>query len=170
VGTGWLREEVEACGAPFDRRGRRADEQIEVMRALWEDRPQGAGFHGEFFEFDHATCYPKPVARVPIHIGGHSRPAARRAGRLGEGFQPLGVGGDQVSELLAVMRDAASEAGRDPAALELSLGHLVTKIDPERAEKLAMVGADRVVLGMPPVSEIQQAMDLLSTCAERLEL
>jgi hypothetical protein len=71
---------------------------------------------------------------------------------------------------LAVMRDAASEAGRDPAALELSLGHLVTKIDPERAEKLAMVGADRVVLGMPPVSEIQQAMDLLSTCAERLEL
>ncbi len=72
VGMGWLKEEIEACGAEFSSRGRRADEQLEVMRLLFADRPGGASFHGEFFGFDNAMCYPKPVSRVPIHIGGHS--------------------------------------------------------------------------------------------------
>ena len=99
VGMGWLKEEIEACGAEFSSRGRRADEQLEVMRLLWEDRPDGASFSGEFFEFDYAACYPKPAGRVPIHIGGHSRAAARRAGRLGDGFQPLGVGGSELTGL-----------------------------------------------------------------------
>ena len=122
VGMGWLKEEIEACGAAFSSRGRRADEQLEVMRLLWEDRPDGASFSGEFFEFDHAACYPKPTRWVPIHIGGHSRAAARRAGRLGDGFQPLGVGGSELIELIGIMRDEAGSAGRDPDALELSLG------------------------------------------------
>ena len=61
VGMGWLKEEIEACGTDFSSRGRRADEQLEVMRLLWEDHPDGASFHGEFFDFDHAVCYPKPT-------------------------------------------------------------------------------------------------------------
>ena len=55
VGMGWLKEEIEACGTEFGSRGRRADEQLEVMRLLWDDRPDGASFHGEFFDFDHAA-------------------------------------------------------------------------------------------------------------------
>lgn len=170
VGTGWLKEEVQACGADFGSRGRRADEQIAVLRELWADRPQGASFHGEFFDFDHAMSYPKPARPVPVHIGGHSRAAARRAGRLGDGLQPLGVAGPELAELVSTMREAAIEAGRDADALELSLGHLVTKIDADRAQKLAGVGADRVVLAMPPVTDIEQAKDALSACAERLGL
>jgi probable F420-dependent oxidoreductase len=170
VGMGWLKEEIEACGTEFASRGRRADEQVEVMRLLWEDRPEGASFHGEFFEFEHAACYPKPAGPIPIHIGGHSRAAARRAGRLGDGFQPLGVAGDKLTELIEIMRDAADSAGRDPDALELSLGHLVTKIDGERADKLAQLGADRVVLAMPPAEDLSKACDVLSACAQRLAL
>lgn len=172
VGVGWLKEELEACGVEFDSRGRRADEQLAVLRALWADRPQGASFHGEFFSFDNATSYPKPVARerLPIHIGGHSRAAARRAGRLADGFQPLGVAGPQLASLVAVMRDEAAAAGRDPATLELSLGHTVSKIDAERAAGLADQGADRLVLSMPPTADIEQAKDLLSACAQRLSL
>ncbi len=170
VGMGWLREEIEACGAAFSSRGRRADEQLEVMRLLWENRPDGASFSGEFFEFDHAACYPKPTQWVPIHIGGHSRAAARRAGRLGDGFQPLGVGGSELIELIGIMRDEAGSAGRDQDALELSLGHLVAKIDGERADKLAGLGADRVVLAMPPTADLGEACDLLSSCAQRLAL
>src|ERR1700682_1326812 len=172
VGMGWLKEEVEACGAAFESRGRRADEQLEVLRTLWEDRPEGASFHGEFFQFDHAMCYPKPLAgaRLPIHIGGHSRAAARRAGRSGDGFQPLGVGGPELTALVSLMREEATKVGRDPAALELSLGHLVTKIDAERGERLAIVGANRVVLAMAPTTDIEQAKDVLSACAERLAL
>ncbi len=172
VGMGWMKEEVEACGALFEHRGRRADEQLQVMRALWEDRPNGASFHGDFFQFDHAMCYPKPVAgsRVPIHVGGHSRAAARRAGRFGDGFQPFGVDGPELTDLVSVMRDEAGRAGRDADALELSLGHLVTKIDAARAQKLATLGAHRVVLAMPPTSDIEKAKDVLSACAERLAL
>src|SRR5215207_7358837 len=170
VGMGWLKEEIEACGADFASRGRRADEQLEVMRLLWEDRPDGASYSGEFFEFDHAACYPKPARPVPIHIGGHSRPAARRAGRLGDGFQPLGVGGAELSELIAIMREEGDMAGRDPDALELSLGHLVAKIDSDRANKLAALGADRIVLAMPPIADLGEACDLLSACAQRLAL
>ncbi|OCB31817.1 LLM class F420-dependent oxidoreductase [Mycobacterium malmoense] len=172
VGVGWLREELEACGADFDSRGRRADEQVAVLRTLWADQPHGASHHGEFFTFDNVMCYPKPVAgeRLPVHIGGHSRAAARRAGRLGDGFQPLGVTGPELAELISVMRDEASAAGRDPATLEVSLGHEVTKIDADRAGALADQGADRLVLAMPATTDIEQAKDMLSACAQRLSL
>lgn len=172
VGVGWMKEEVEACGVAFGSRGRRADEQLKVMRALWADHPDGVSHHGEFFEFDHATCHPKPVrgARLSIHIGGHSPAAARRAGRLGDGFQPLGVAGPALQALLADMRDAAIRSGRDPSTLEVTLGHLVTAIDAERAGRLAELGADRVVLAMPPTADLGEATDALSACAERLGL
>ncbi len=171
VGVGWLQEELRACGADFDNRGRRADEQLAVLRALWA-QPDGASFHGEFFTFDNVMCYPKPVAaeRFPVHIGGHSRAAARRAGRFGDGFQPLGVTGARLASLIGLMRDEAVAAGRDPAALEVSLGHSVSKIDAERAARLADQGADRLVLAMPPTSDIEQAKDMLSACAQRLSL
>ncbi|KAA0074212.1 LLM class F420-dependent oxidoreductase [Mycolicibacterium sp. P9-64] len=170
VGMGWLREEIEACGAPFESRGRRADEQIQVLRLLWEDRPEGAAFCGEFFQFAHAACHPTPSERIPIHIGGHTRAAARRAGRLGDGLQPLGVGGAELAELVAIMREEAERAGRDPDALELSLGHMVEKIDGERAGRLAELGADRVVLAMPQTADLDEACDAVSRCAQRLAL
>ena len=176
VGVGWLREEIEACGAPFASRGRRADEQIEVLRLLWAngpapaDDPVGVSHHGQFFSFDDVTCYPKPRRLPPIHIGGHSRAAALRAGRVGDGFQPLGVSGSALQELIALMRAEAERAGRDPDALELSLGHLADRVDAERAARLADLGAHRIVLAMPPLADIDAARDMLSACAQRLGL
>jgi probable F420-dependent oxidoreductase len=172
VGVGWLREEIEACGTEFESRGRRADEQLAVLRALWDDQPQGVSHAGEFFQFRDAVCSPKPVAgkHLPVHIGGHSKAAARRAGRFGDGFQPLGVTGAALDGLLALMRDEAAVAGRDPADIEVSLGHSVTKVDAERAERLAAQGANRLVLAMPPITDLEQAKDELSACAQRLSL
>ena len=170
VGVGWLKEEIEACGVEFGSRGRRTDEQLEVMRLLWQGRPEGVSHRGEFFAFQDAVCLPKPMRHLPIHIGGHSRAAAVRAGRYGDGFQPLGVTGDRLAELVTIMRDEATRVGRDGVALEVSLGHLVTKIDADRAARLAAVGADRIVLGMPAVTDIDEARDLLSACAERVGL
>jgi probable F420-dependent oxidoreductase len=172
VGVGWLKEEIEACGTEFGSRGRRADEQLAVLRALWNHQPDGVTHRGEFFHFDHVVCSPKPIAgqHLPVHIGGHSKAAARRAGRLGDGFQPLGVAGADLETLLTLMRDEAGLAGRDPADIELTLGHSVGKIDPERAERLAAQGADRIVLAMPPTTDLEQAKDELSACAQRLSL
>ena len=172
VGVGWLREEIEACGTEFESRGRRADEQLAVLRALWDDRPDGVTQRGEFFQLEHVVCSPKPITgqRLPVHIGGHSKAAARRAGRFGDGFQPLGVAGPQLDTLLSLMRDEAAAVGRDPADIEVSLGHSVTKVDAERAERLAAQGADRLVLAMPPIADLEEAKDELSACAQRLSL
>ncbi|MET3960267.1 putative F420-dependent oxidoreductase [Marmoricola sp. OAE513] len=167
VGMGWMREEVEACGVDFETRGRRADEQIEVLRALWSGEP--TTHEGEFFSFAHAVCRPAPGERsIPIHVGGHTRAAARRAGRLGDGLQPLGVAGEELVELRRLMASSAEEAGRDPEALELSLGHLVTRIDEGKVERLAQAGATRVVLAMSDTTDLDRARDELSACAERL--
>jgi probable F420-dependent oxidoreductase len=172
VGVGWLREEIEACGTEFQSRGRRADEQLGVLRALWDDRPQGVTHRGEFFQFENVVCSPKPIVgkHLPVHVGGHSKAAARRAGRFGDGFQPLGVTGAQLDGLLALMRDEATAAERDAAEIEVSLGHSVSKIDAERAERLAAQGADRLVLAMPPITDLDRAKDELSACAQRLSL
>jgi probable F420-dependent oxidoreductase len=121
IGVGWLKEEFEALGIPFERRGKRADEYVAAMRALWAS--DGASFAGEFVKFDHVSCNPKPVAKsVPIVVGGHSEAAARRAGRLGDGFFPsIGAQVDTMP-LLDVVRRSAEQAGRDPAMVELILG------------------------------------------------
>ena len=172
VGVGWLREEIEACGTEFASRGRRADEQLAVLRALWDPHSDGVTHRGQFFQFDNVVCSPKPVTgqHLQVHIGGHSKAAARRAGRLGDGFQPLGGVGEQLADLLTLMRHEATAAGRDPADIELTLGHSVSKIDLERVARLAAQGADRVVLAMPPITDLAQAKDELSACAQRLSL
>jgi probable F420-dependent oxidoreductase len=149
IGLGWIREEVEATGVDFDTRGARADEMVEVLRAFWAD--DEVTHRGEHFSVEGLISRPRPVRAggVPIHIGGHSRAAARRAGRYGQGFQPLGLDDDALADRLAVLRAAAAAAGRDADAIELSLSGLVgdggtTLDDVERAEEL---GAVRLVCG-----------------------
>ena len=121
IGVGWLKEEFEALGVPFERRGKRSDEYIAAMRALWAN--DGASFAGEFVNFHEVTCSPKPVAKdVPIVIGGHSEAAAKRAGRLGNGFFPSIGATVDTAPLYDVARRAAEAAGRDPASIEMMAG------------------------------------------------
>jgi probable F420-dependent oxidoreductase len=167
VGVGWMQEEIEACGAPFAQRGRRCDEQLEVLRKLWTGEP--VDHDGEYFSFTQAICRPAD-RQIPVHIGGHSPAAARRAGRYGNGLQPLGISGDALRDAVSVMHDAAEDAGRDPATMELTLGHLVGRVDDEKAGKLEALGAHRVVLDPSPFSDLSEAKDEISACAQRLGL
>jgi probable F420-dependent oxidoreductase len=173
VGMGWMREEIEACGADFGTRGRRGDESIDVLRALWSDAgPDGVTHDGEFFQFERAMSYPKPVQAggIPIHIGGHSLAAARRAGRRGDGLQPLGVRGDDLRALVDLMRTEAAASGRDPDQLELTLGHQTASVTPERAARLAEHGANRLLLRTTPVDDLRAVIAELAACADRLGL
>jgi probable F420-dependent oxidoreductase len=150
VGVGWLKEEFEAVGVPFAKRGARTDEYIAVMRKLWAE--DGVSFSGQFVNCDEVSSNPKPVGNsVPIVIGGHSEAAARRAGRLGDGFFPsIGTQVD-ILPLFDVMRRAAAEAGRDPGEIEIMAGcpDLLpgsTK-DPRAAiEARAKQGVSRIIL------------------------
>ncbi|MCW5746905.1 MAG: LLM class F420-dependent oxidoreductase [Alphaproteobacteria bacterium] len=121
IGVGWLKEEFAALGVPFERRGKRTDEYVAAMRALWAG--DDASFAGEFVNFSGVSCNPKPLrGSVPIVVGGHSEAAAKRAGRLGDGFFPSIGAQVDVMPLLDVVRRTAEAAGRDPKAVELITG------------------------------------------------
>jgi probable F420-dependent oxidoreductase len=120
LGLGWAPEEFEATGADMRARGRRADEFIAVLRALWRD--EVVEHAGEFYRVSRMRMEPKPVQRPhpPILLGGSALPSLRRAGRLADGWisrsrADLAAIGDSI----AAIRAAAEEAGRDPAALRL---------------------------------------------------
>lgn len=121
IGTGWLREEYEALGVPFEHRFGRTREGIEVLRHLWQG--PAAGFDGKYFRFPPVTCNPRPArpGGVPIVIGGYAMATARRAGRLGDGYFPGPASVEQVREYRKEIRDAALAAGRSESDIELTV-------------------------------------------------
>jgi probable F420-dependent oxidoreductase len=141
AGIGWLREEAEAVGTDFGNRGRRIDEYIQAMRALWTQ--EVASFEGEFVHFEAVKCNPRPTRSIPIHIGGHSTAAARRAGRFGDGFLPLGADFDELARLRGVLEEAARAAGRDPGAIEITC---IGPADRATAQGYADAGIDRLIV------------------------
>ena len=120
VGVGWLAEEFDAVGVPFADRGRRHDDYVEAMRALWRDTK--ASVHNTYTNFDNAISLPQPAGRaVPIVIGGRSNRSARRAAEIGDGYFPRITEPHQLSPLLAVMTAEAERLQRDPASIEVTV-------------------------------------------------
>jgi len=120
VGVGWMREEFDVLGMPFDHRGARADEQLEVFRALFrDDRPSYAG---RYYAFPEVGFAPKPLqSTVPIWVGGDTEPAFRRAARYGDAFHAAFQPVDEVAAGWQRVRELAAEAGRPDGALRLSV-------------------------------------------------
>jgi probable F420-dependent oxidoreductase len=173
AGLGWMREEFEACGVPFADRGRVADESIDVLRVLWADSGEdGASFAGEFFSFSGVHSHPRPFrpSGVPVHVGGNTPAAIRRAARRGDGWQPLGLGDDELHAGIELLRREATAAGRDPGAIEISLsGFQTSTTSLETLERAAAHGACRVVANCVP-RDLAGALDDLSALAERVGL
>lgn len=151
IGVGWLEEEFDAIGVPFAERGKRTDDHVAALRALWTQAP--ATYQGEFSSFTDVYCRPAPFqANIPIVVGGHTNVAAKRAGRLGDGFMPGRGSHEDLAELIAVMRASATEHGRDPDAIEITSGGngALGKGALEEVEKLAALGVSRVII--PPLA------------------
>jgi len=114
LGAGWLREEFEALGVPFDARGRRLVDGIRILGECW------TGTYQEDIVFS-----PTPVGPLPLYVGGHSEIALRRAGALGDGWlgqQSLdAVDTHELEAAHAAITLAAADAGRDPARLRVVL-------------------------------------------------
>ena len=120
LGLGWMPEEFAATGASAARRGARAEEYLAALRALWADGP--GSFDGEFYTIPAGRQDPRPVQRPgpPILLGGMSGPAMRRAGRLADGWITSSFADlSAIGEAVAVIREAASAAGRDPDAVRI---------------------------------------------------
>lgn len=120
AGVGWMREEFEVLGMPFDKRGKRADEQLEIFDALFtHDTPS---YDGEFYSFPEIKFEPKPVqAHVPVWIGGASEPAFRRTARFGDCFHAAFETVDRVAEEWQRVQELTVEAGRNVDEMQLSV-------------------------------------------------
>ncbi|MDC1171654.1 LLM class F420-dependent oxidoreductase [Alphaproteobacteria bacterium] len=144
IGVGWLEEEFKAIGVPFAERGKRTDEHIGAMRALWAN--EFAEYHGDFVDFDPIFCRPQPKnGSVPIIVGGHSKAAAKRAGRIGDGFFPArGVPYD----LFDVVRKTAVENNRDPEKIEFTVS---VPEDLDDITELEKIGVKRILIPSSPM-------------------
>lgn len=152
VGVGWLEEEFQAIGVPFADRGARTDEYIAAMRELWS--AEEPNFNGEFVQFCGVHCRPQPVNRsVPIIIGGHSKAAARRAGRLGDGFFPAR---GASSELIELVKRSADAAGRDPNAIEITTS---LPDDLDELPAMAKAGVHRVLVPVSSMAGLATVID-----------
>jgi probable F420-dependent oxidoreductase len=119
LGIGWQKEEYAAVGVPYRDRGRRLEECMLAMRALWADRP--ATYQGRYVSFDRVHSVPGPAAAaIPIVLGGHSDAAVERTGRLADGWLPFTISPDDYAAQVEVIRKVTVEAGRPPDAVELS--------------------------------------------------
>ncbi len=146
IGVGWLEEEFDAIGVPFHERGARTDEAVATMRALWSTG-DAASFEGKYTQFPPLFSRPTPTnGSVPIIVGGHTSFAAKRAGRLGNGFFPGKGSVEELSDLFALARAAAVEAGRDPSAIEFTTG---APTNPEDGKRLVDLGVTRFMI--PPM-------------------
>jgi probable F420-dependent oxidoreductase len=146
LGVGWMKEEFDALGVPWERRGARNDEYIAAMRALWAG--PHAEFHGEFVDFPPVTCSPRPVqTSIPILVGGDTDVAIRRAARLADGYFPGEGDPERLAALIARVREAAERAGRDPASIEIDAMFTQHLGDPlAGVEQLTAIGVDRVMV------------------------
>jgi probable F420-dependent oxidoreductase len=169
VGVGALPGEAMAAGVDFSTRGRRADEAIDVLRLLWSGDENGVSFDGEFFSFTSLCSFPKPLGRLPVHVGGSSRAAARRAGLRGDGYFPGGrLTVQERASQLDLMRATARAAGRDPGALEYTRWGSIDMTDSDVAG-YAEQGTTRMVVA-PTSAGIFEQHDQISAFAERLNL
>jgi len=146
VGIGWNTVEYEALGEDFGNRGKRSEEQIELMRRLWTE--ESVTFDGRYHHVTGAGIAPLPVQRpIPIWIGANSTRGYERAGRMADGWFPMVVPGPALDAAREVVDRAAVDAGRDPKSIGMeawvkwqgSADDVVTKVD-----KWAKVGASHI--------------------------
>jgi len=121
VGVGWLREEFDALGVPFDRRGRRTDEYLAICRALWTD--DVASYEGTLARLLPVRSGPKPRQRPhpPIWVAGNSAAARRRAARLGQGWHAIDLSPEELAPLVVYLRQRVHAAGRQPGEVSVTL-------------------------------------------------
>jgi len=148
IGVGWLQEEFDALNTPFERRGKRTDEYLQVMHSLWTD--EVSSFSGELYDLPACRMYPKPVQapHPPVHVGGESDAALRRAARFGQGWYTFNRSPGDLAEPLATLDGLLAAEGRSRVGgdFQLSVCPYSQPVDAATLEAYRDAGVDRVVL------------------------
>ena len=147
IGVGWMKEEFEALGIPWERRGARTDEYVAALRTVWSG--SHVEFHGEFVDFDPLTCTPQPAQGpdIPILVGGDTPAAIRRAAKLADGYFPGEGDPERLGELIANVRGECENQGRDPMSIEINAMFGIQMADPAAgAEQMKELGVGRAMV------------------------
>jgi probable F420-dependent oxidoreductase len=144
VGIGWNHVEYEALGENFHNRGRRSEEQIAVLRALWTQ--EVVDFKGRWHQISHAGLNPLPIQRpIPIWLGGRAEAVLRRVATVADGWFPQFAPDKAGQEIMARVHSYAREAGRDPASIgiegRISVATRTPDVWVEEAEAWRKLGA-----------------------------
>jgi probable F420-dependent oxidoreductase len=146
VGVGWLAEESQALGVPFERRGARCRAYLEVMRTLWCD--DVSQYDGEFYQLAPTRQFPKPVQQPhpPIHFGGESNAALRRVADLGQGWYGFNLTPDAAAERIGVLDAMLRKRGRRRDDVQVSICPYMQQMTPDMIGQYAKAGVDRLIL------------------------
>ena len=170
IGVGWLREEAEAMGMPWDRRGARSEEHIALMRTLWCAEGNLVDFHGEFHDLPAMDPEPRPVQRpIPILIGGHSDIALERAGRIGDGWIAAQMSPERVAEHWPRVLESAERNGRDPGSLRL-FASISRRVDLPLVDLLAQyreLGVEHLVVDLHQKTQ-EDTLDTMRDVADNV--
>jgi len=150
VGIGWLREEFQACGTPFERRGARFDDYIQAMRKVWSG--DVVEHKSEFLDWTGFKSKPTPVQDpFPVVIGGTKGKAFERTAKYGNGWFAPTASPDQLAPYLAELDAACSEEGRDRSEIEITAMWFPNPDDLSDVERYAEMGVGRLVVPLPAI-------------------
>lgn len=166
IGGGWNAEEMENHGTEYKSRWRLLRERVLAMKEIWTK--DEAEFHGEFVNFDPIWAFPKPVQKPhpPILMGGNGPTTLDRVVEYCDGWLPIAMRSDDLTERIAELHRKATAAGRDPNSIAVT----IFAAKPERAaiEKLEQAGVSRVVFLLPPADK-ETVLPLLDRYAELMK-
>jgi probable F420-dependent oxidoreductase len=144
IGAGWLREETQLMGGDFDHRWSQAREAVLALKELWT-KPE-AEFHGKYYDFPPVKVFPKPAQKPhpPVILGGHAKTVLERVVAWGDGWLPNQITPEQLRESRLTLDRLAKDAGRNPAALTISVHG--QPADRDLIRRFHDAGANRVIV------------------------
>jgi len=171
VGIGWLEEEFEAIGIPWEKRAQRTREYIEAMRKLWGEEP--SSYSGEFVRFEDVRSNPKPLsgAKLPVFFGGESGPALRRVAEYGNGWCGFNLTPPEAAAKIERIEELLRANGRKRSEVELAVSPYTKPCTVDDLKRYRDAGVDEVVLIKlrPPRAEDEVVRDLEQIAREWVE-
>jgi len=166
VGVGWLKEEFNALNVPWDRRGRRTDEYLDVLRTLWTD--DTSAYEGETYVLPSCEMFPKPLQQPhpPVHVGGETPAALRRTARVGQGWHTFNRSPEELAEGLRALDAELERVGRSRRELRITVCPYFKPLTPDGVARYADAGADAVAalfFAFTP-DDVERAFDDLEEC------
>ncbi len=164
IGIGWMAEEFRLIGVPFEERAPRAVEMVQLMRALWADRP--VDFRGRYWAVSGCRMSPPPSRRsIPVLWGGHSRAALKRVAALGDGWHPSRLPPAELKTSITALRELCERRGRDPASLML-VARLDSELTIDILRHYQDLGVSHVVIDPPlggnGLEECREVMEMVA--------